>query len=42
MNYWIVEDDKDKEITIARNHDEGAIRNCILNYSSELENIGGG
>ena len=42
MNYWIVEDDKDKEITISWDHDEDAIRNRILNYSSELENVGGG
>ena len=39
---WIVEDDKDKEITISWDHDEDAIRNRILNYSSELENVGGG
>ena len=42
MNYWIGEDDKDKEITISWDHDEDAIRNRILNYSSELENVGGG
>ena len=42
MNYWIVEDDKDKEITMSWDHDEDAIRNRILNYSRELENVGGG